>query len=124
SAFEALQYFRLLAFDETACDCFESNPLRPVAVRKRLEALGHDAGPIRQAYGNLNEMSHVGGSGSLAFDPHNPNGSIIAIGGFEDAETQTGILHDIVAMTHFYQAFAFGIPEERAMEYFDGVREA
>lgn len=123
NAFEALQYFRLLSFDDAAYDCFESKPLRPVEVRKRLEALGHDPEPIRKSYSALSEMSHLGGPGSLSFDLSNVNSEPIAIGGYVDEESGTEILQTIVSMTHLFQAFALGVSEDNAVVYFSEIRE-
>ncbi|WP_454701518.1 hypothetical protein [Agrobacterium burrii] len=122
TAYEALQYFRLLFFDDTAYDVFETAPLRPVEVRKRLEALGHDPAPIRQKYQELSATSHIGGSGALAFDLHDLDVDLIRVGGYVDEISQVEILHEVVLLTHLFQAFALGISDENAVRYFDEIR--
>ncbi len=122
TAFEALQYFRLLEFDNTAFEEFDTKPLKAVEVRKRLEACGHDPAPIRQRYGELSRASHLGGPGTLDFSLDELDADVIRIGGYSDEQLQTDLLRDIVLLTHLFQAFGLGISDENALTYFEELR--
>jgi len=124
TAYEALQYFRLLAFDDSAYDDFDTKPLRAVDVRKRLEATGHDPEPIRRRYGELSSASHLGGTGALEFSFEDLDVDLLRIGGYVDDDLQEEVLRDIILLTHLFQAFALGVSDENTVQYFDELRSA
>ena len=122
SAFEALQYFRLLYFDKTAYISFGTTPLRPVVVRKRLQELGHDTDQIRKIYADLSSLSHIGGPGSLDFEMDELDVEVVSIGGMENAARQDVIFDRAIEMAHLFQGFALGIDETKVADYFREIR--
>lgn len=122
SAFEALQYFRLLYYDPSLYNFFDKKPLRPVEVRKKLEEIGHEIEFVRDIYSKMSSHCHVGGDGSLNFDIHDLDADIISIGGFNSPEIQDSILNELIVMMHLFQGFALGLNETGILEYFNEIR--
>ncbi len=61
AALEAAAFYWLVVKDPTTASHYEAEQsLKPVEVRKRLEALGVDIGPLRELYSFQSAVAHVG----------------------------------------------------------------
>jgi hypothetical protein len=61
SALEVTAFYWLVIADPTTAAFYDAErSLKPVEVRKRLEALGVDIGPLRELYSFQSEIAHVG----------------------------------------------------------------
>lgn len=124
TAFEALQYSRLISLDPDEAPTFldPDKSLRPVEVRKRLENLGHDVEQARQRYSILSTFAHIGGTGeTLTLEQIDENVSF-RIGGYVDPELQRGIVLDCHKATGELIAFSAGVRQENVEKYHQTIK--
>jgi hypothetical protein len=119
TAFEALQYARLIFLEPNfAADFMHAEKsLRPVEVRKRLEALGHDVDLAKKKYSMLSRFSHVGGTGETLTAEGLEDKIAFKIGGYVDADLQKGIILDCHKACGDFIAFSGGIRHEHVERY-------
>jgi len=119
TAFEALQYVRLISLDQNfALNFMDVNKsLRPVEVRKQLEKLGHDVERARKKYAMLSTFSHVGGTGETLILEDIGGNVAFAIGGYLDPNLQKGIIQDCHKACGEFIAFSIGIRHENVERY-------
>lgn len=98
SVIEVIAMYRLVCVDEaSACLYNDEKSPRPVEIRKKLESLGCDVTDIKDAYGTLSTISHVGNrNDSLHIDwiGTGQNG-LLQVGGGQNTERQKQMLDDI-----------------------------
>lgn len=124
TAFEALQYSRLISLDFAEAPTFldPEKSLRPVVVRKKLEALGHDVEATRNRYGVLSTFTHVGGTGeTLTLEQIGPDISF-RIGGYVEPELQKQIIDDCHKACGDFIAYGSGIREENVEKYHEAIK--
>lgn len=119
TAFEALQYIRLISLKPEFASTFmdPEKSLRPVEVRKQLGALGHDAELARSRYSMLSMFSHVGGTGETLTLEAVPGNVAFKIGGYVDPKLQKRIVWDCHTACGEFIAFNIGIRHEKVEEY-------
>jgi hypothetical protein len=119
TAFEALQYIRLISLEPDFASTFAAanKSLRPVEVRKELESLGHDVELARSRYSMLSTFSHVGGTGETLTLEAVPGNVTFKIGGYVDPKLQKRIILDCHKACGEFIAFNIGIRHENAEEY-------
>ncbi|TJX65990.1 MAG: hypothetical protein E5W21_10505 [Mesorhizobium sp.] len=125
TAFEALQYSRLISLkpDEAPTFLDPEKSLRPVEVRKRLEAVGHDVEGARKRCSMLSTFAHVGGMGeTLTLEQIDENVSF-RIGGYIDPDLQRGIIRDCHRATGELIAFSAGVRQENVEEYHQTIKD-
>lgn len=125
TAFEALQYSRLISLKPEEASTFldPEKSLRPVEVRKRLEALGHDAEQARKRYSMLSTFTHVGGTGeTLTLEQIDENVSF-RIGGYIDPDLQRGIIRDCHTAAGELIAFSAGVRQENVEKYHQTIKD-
>ncbi len=125
TAFEALQYSRLISLDPSEAPTFldPEKSLRPVEVRKRLEILGHDVEYARQRYSMLSTFAHIGGTGeTLTLEQIDENVSF-RIGGYVDPELQRGVIRDCHKATGELIAFSAGVRQENVKKYHQTIKD-
>lgn len=124
TAFEALQYSRLISLSPEEASTFldPEKSLRPVEVRKRLEKLGHDVDQARDRYSILSTFAHVGGAGeTLTLERINENVAF-RIGGYIDVELQREILQNCDKAIGEFIAFNAGVRQENVEVYHQTIR--
>jgi hypothetical protein len=119
TAFEALQYVRLISLDQSFALNFMDvdKSLRPVEVRRHLEKLGHDVENARKKYAMLSAFSHVGGTGETLVLEDIEGNVAFAIGGYLDSNLQKGIIQDCHKACGEFIAFSIGIRHENVERY-------
>lgn len=98
SATEVIAMYWLVCVDETTASLYdnEKSP-RPVEIRKKLESIGCDITDIRETYGTLSGISHVGNKNdSLHIDWIDAGqDGLLQVGGGQNSERQKQMLEDI-----------------------------
>ncbi|MDI7774501.1 hypothetical protein [Asticcacaulis sp. EMRT-3] len=95
---EATAFYWLVVKDSSAAEHYEAaRSLKPVEVRKRLEALGIDITPLRDMYSFQSEVAHVGNkSDGLQIDWEKGASGRLLIGGGGDQTVQHAMLFGMV----------------------------
>jgi hypothetical protein len=119
TAFEALQYVRLISLDTSFASNFMDvdNALRPVEVRKQLQKMGHDVELARKRYAMLSTFSHIGGTGETLVMEDIGGSVAFKIGGYLDPGLQKRIINDCHKACGEYIAFSHGIRHENVERY-------
>jgi hypothetical protein len=119
TAFEALQYIRLISLDSKFASNFMDveKPLRPVEVRKYLEKMGHDVERARQKYSMLSTFSHIGGTGETLILEDIGGNVAFNIGNYLDPSLQKSIIQDCHKACGEFIAFSNGIRHENVETY-------
>ena len=125
TAFEGLQYSRLISLDPSVATIYldPDEPLRPVEVRKRLEKLEHDVDSAKERYSTLSKYAHIGGIGESLVLEHIDDDVSFRIGGYVDPELQSGIVRDCYRATGELIAFSAGVRQENVEKYHQTIRE-
>jgi hypothetical protein len=125
TAFEALQYVRLLSLDpkfsSSLMDVEKS--LRPVEVRKHLERMGHNVELARKKYAMLSTFSHIGGTGETLILEDIGGNVAFKIGGYLDSGLQKSIIQDCHKACGEFIAFSIGIRHENIEIYHRTIKE-
>jgi hypothetical protein len=124
TAFEALQYARLISLDAKFASNFmdTEKSLRPVEVRKQLEKLGHDAERARKKYSMLSTFSHLGGTGETLILEDVGGNVAFKIGGYLDPNLQRSIIQDCHKACGEFIAFSIGIRHENVEAYHSTIK--
>jgi hypothetical protein len=125
TAFEALQYARLISLDPKFASNFMDveKSLRPVEVRKHLERLGHDVELARKKYAMLSTFSHIGGTGETLILEDTGGNVAFKIGGYLDSVLQRRIIQDCHKACGEFIAFSIGIRHENVEIYHRTIKE-
>jgi hypothetical protein len=125
TAFEALQYVRLISLDQKFASNFMDieKSLRPVEVRKQLEKMGHDVERARKKYAMLSTFSHVGGTGETLILEDIGGNVAFKIGGYLDPNLQRSIIQDCNKACGEFIAFNIGIRHENVETYHRTMKE-
>jgi hypothetical protein len=125
TAFEALQYVRLISLDPKFAASFidAAKSLRPVAVRKQLEKMGHDVERARAKYSMLSRFSHIGGTGETLVLEDIGGNVAFKVGGYLDPNLQRSIIQDCHKACGEFIAFSIGIRHENVEAYHNKIKE-
>jgi hypothetical protein len=125
TAFEALQYVRLISLDPKFASNFMDveKSLRPVEVRKQLEKMGHDVEFTRKKYAMLSTFSHIGGVGETLILEDIGGNVAFKIGGYLDPSLQKRIIQDCYKACGEFIAFSIGIRHENVEIYHRTIKE-
>lgn len=124
TAFEALQYGRLISLKPGLASSFmdTERSLRPVQVRKQLQALGHDVELTRKQYSILSTFSHVGGTGETLTLEAIEGNVAFKVGGYVDPGLQRRIILDCHKACGEFIAFTIGIRHENVEKYHQTIK--
>jgi hypothetical protein len=125
TAFEALQYARLISLDPKFASNFMDveKSLRPVEVRRHLERMGHDVELARKKYAMLSTFSHIGGTGETLILEDIGGNIAFKIGGYLDPGLQRSIIQDCHKACGEFIAFSIGIRHENVETYHRTIKE-
>jgi hypothetical protein len=125
TAFEALQYRRLISLDQTFAASFmdPDGSLRPVEVRKHLEKMGHDVEATRKKYAMLSTFSHMGGTGETLVMEDIGDNVAFTIGGYLDPRLQRSIVLDCHKACGEFIAYSIGIRAENVERYHSTIKQ-
>jgi hypothetical protein len=124
TAFEALQYGRLISLEPEQAPTFldVEKSLRPVEVRRELEKLGHNVDIARTQYSMLSTFSHVGGTGETLTMEAIEGNVAFKIGGYVDPVLQRRLITDCHKACGEFIAFTIGIRHENVERYHQTIK--
>lgn len=125
TAFEALQYGRLISLDQTFAASFmdPDGSLRPVEVRKHLEKMGHNVEAARKKYAMLSTFTHMGGTGETLVMEDISGNVAFTIGGYLDPNLQRRIVQDCHKACGEFIAYSIGIRAENVERYHGTIKQ-
>jgi hypothetical protein len=124
TAFEALQFIRLISLDETFASSFmdSDKSLRPVEVRRHLQRMGHDVEGTQKKYAMLSKFSHLGGTGETLTLEDIGGSAAFVTGGSIDPHLQRSIIRDCHRACGEFIAYSIGIRAENVEKYHGTIK--